>query len=141
MLQHILQYVATNSNFDLVVSFSGTCPEIHGILEEHFDPRFMFSKFNSNFLTTLLSQQEQLISEGRKRKVLLLFDDCDTENKEDLQTLGYLATRHRHFHISMISNAVRYSYIHKSFRSATDVLFLFVYQSTVTKIDIWLPSQ
>ena len=128
MLQHLLKFVSKHTNFDLVISFSGTrlcCPEIHSILEESFDPRFMFSKFNSRFLLTLLDQQEQLISQGKTRKVLLLFDDCDIENNEDRNTLGYLATRHRHFHISMISNAVRYSYIHKSYRSATDVLFLF----------------
>jgi hypothetical protein len=117
-----------SSEFDLVISFCGSqacSPDLRVLFSHKFDPRFMFDRFSVHFLRTLLEQQEEIKSRGGPpRRVLLLFDDVETD-PEEANYLGFLATRHRHYNISMMYCSVRYSSIHKTFRSATDVLLLF----------------
>ena len=116
-----------SSEFDLVISFCGSqacSPEIRVLFQHKFDDRFMFDRFSVAFLRTLLEQQESIKARGQTRRVLLLFDDVETDSDE-ANYLGFLATRHRHYNISMMYCAVRYSSIHKTYRSATDVMLLF----------------
>ena len=99
-------------------------PDLLELFNVKFDARFMFDRFNVPFLRTLLEQQEEIKSSGRKRRVLLLFDDVETDSEES-NYLGFLSTRHRHYDISMMYAAVRYSCVNKTYRASTDVLFLF----------------
>jgi hypothetical protein len=69
-------------------------------------------------------QQEKLSNLGRPRKVLLLFDDVEVDS-ETASALGFFATRHRHFDVSMCYCSVRYSNVHKSYRASSDALLLF----------------
>ena len=122
-----VHYLAIHKKFDLVISFCGSAaanPELYEIFTHYHDNRFMFETFNSTFLRKLLEQQENLKLEGRKRNVLLIIDDVEMSS-EDFSFLGFISTRHRHHDISLMSLSVRFSYVHKSIRCATDFLMLF----------------
>ena len=115
------------SNFDLVISFCGSyscSPELRELFDNRFDTRFMFDKYSIHFLETLRKQQEELKNRGTPRRVLLLFDDVEVDS-ETASTLGFFASRHRHFDVSMAYCSVRYSNVHKTYRASTDALLLF----------------
>jgi hypothetical protein len=84
----------------------------------------MFDKYSIHFLETLRKQQEDLKNRGTPRRVLLLFDDVEVDS-ETASTLGFFASRHRHFDVSMAYCSVRYSNVHKTYRASTDALLLF----------------
>jgi hypothetical protein len=120
-------YLAIHKKFDLVISFCGSSaanPELFEIFTQYHDNRFMFDTFNCKFLRKLLEQQENLKSQNRTRNVLLIIDDVEIA-PEDFSFLGFISTRHRHHSISLMCLSVRFSYVHKSIRCATDFLLLF----------------
>ena len=115
------------AEFDLVISFCGSMScsdELKTLFDTHFDPRFMFDTFSVAFLTKLREQQEELKREGRKREVLLLFDDVEMDSSQ-LTALGFFATRGRHFNVSFFYCSVSYTSIPKNFRRSLDCLLLF----------------
>ena len=125
MMTYLCEFL--KDEFDLVISFCGSTacsPDLKTIFTTVFDDRFMFDRFSVDFLRTLLEQQEKIKLEGKKRRVLLLFDDVETD-PDEANYLGFLSTRHRHYDISLMYCAVRYSAVHKTYRASSDILFLF----------------
>ena len=123
-----LEFLGSHNKFDLVVSFCGSVaanPDLQCIMSKYYDDRFMFPTFSVKFLRTLLEQQESIKSQqNRSRNVLLIIDDVEIES-EAFNYLGFLATRHRHYSVSIINLSVRFSYVHKSVRSCSDYMVLF----------------
>jgi hypothetical protein len=116
-----------SSKFDLVISFMGASacsPEMKTLLETKFDPRFVFSEWNEHLMKRLLTQQEQIKSDGRERSVCILVDDIILSGKDE-DALAHLCLRGRHFGISVLACAVSYTTLPKRSRRSLDVLFLF----------------
>ena len=123
----LLNFLGQNNKFHLVVSFCGSVaanPDLQNVMCRYYDERFMFPSFSVHFLKKLLDQQEVIKREGRNRHVLLIIDDVEIES-DAFNFLGFLATRHRHYNISIINLSVRFSYIHKSVRCCSDYMVLF----------------
>ena len=115
------------NRFDLVVSFMGTSacsPEMKRLLENHFDPRFVFSAWNEPLMQKLMEQQEQLKLQGTPRQVCVLVDDIVLSGRDE-DSLSHLCLRGRHFNISVLACAVSYTTLPKRSRRSLDCLFLF----------------
>ena len=113
------------SKFDLVICFIGSAacnPILSLILEQYYDPRFFFSKWEQVLLDKVLEQQEQLGAE--KRSILILVDDVIMGSKDQDQ-LAHLAMRGRHFGISIMMCAVSYTTLPKKARRSLDALLCF----------------
>jgi len=114
-------------SFDLVISFSGSescSPELQDILQKHFDPQLVFSKWNQNVIDKLIEQQYALKKQGRSRHVLILMDDIILDSCADF-SLANMAMRGRHFDISLMCLSVSYTSIDKRIRRSLDCLLLF----------------
>jgi hypothetical protein len=85
----------------------------------------MFDSCNVGMLKAICTQQEELKKRGITRRVCLLFDDVEFDNHETQAYLGFLASRGRHFLISMFHVSVSYTLINKNFRRSLDVLGIF----------------
>jgi len=115
------------NRFDLVVSFMGTSacsPEMKRLLENNFDPRFVFSAWNEPLMQKLMEQQEQLKLQGTPRQVCVLVDDIVLSGRDE-DSLSHLCLRGRHFNISVLACAVSYTTLPKRSRRSLDCLFLF----------------
>ena len=113
------------NQFDLVICFIGSAacnPIMSLILEQHFDPRFFFSKWEQTLLDNVLAQQEKL--GNNKRSILLLVDDVIMGSKDQDQ-LAHLAMRGRHFGVSIMMCAVSYTTLPKKARRSLDALLCF----------------
>jgi len=116
-----------SSKFDLVVSFMGAAacsPEMRTLLEERFDPRFVFSEWNQPLMDRLLHQQRELKERGVERQVCILVDDIVLSGKDE-ESLAHICLRGRHFNVSILACAVSYTTLPKRSRRSLDVLFLF----------------
>lgn len=116
-------------HFDLVVGFVGSaacCPVLEAMMESHpkWDPRFFFDKWNQPLVDTLLSQQQNLLKQGKERNVLILMDDVILGTKAEDQ-LSHMCMRGRHFRISVFMCAVSYTSISKRARRSLDYLLCF----------------
>jgi hypothetical protein len=122
--------------FDLVLSFLGTrnCnKELCSLIGNNFDERLNFVEFNENVLKKLMEQQEDIIADGRRRDVLIVFDDVfASSTPKNVELLTRLFIRGRHFHISIINAAVCFTTVQKNCRRCLDIMFLF---SSVCKSD------
>ena len=122
--------------FDLVLSFLGTrnCnKELCELISTNFDPRLNFVEFNQHVLKKLMEQQEDIISAGGRRDVLIVFDDVfASSTPKNVELLTRLFIRGRHFHISIINAAVCFTTVQKNCRRCLDIMFLF---SSVCKSD------
>ena len=122
--------------FDLVLSFLGTrnCnKELCSLIGTRFDERLNFVEFNENVLKKLMEQQEDIISQGGRRNVLIVFDDVfASSTPKNVELLTRLFIRGRHFHISIINAAVCFTTVQKNCRRCLDIMFLF---SSVCKSD------
>ena len=114
-------------DFDLIISFMGSkhCnPELHNFLESVGFDDFQFDCWDSELMTRLEDQQQELMRQGRIRNVLILVDDITLEHN-DREKLAHLCIRGRHFHVSVSMLSVSYSNFHKSCRRSCDFIFLF----------------
>ena len=116
-----------SGDFDLIISFMGSkhCnPELHNFLESVGYDDFQFDQWDSELMTRLEKQQQELMRQGRIRRVLILVDDITLEHN-DREKLAHLCIRGRHFHVSVSMLSVSYSNFHKSCRRSCDFIFLF----------------
>ena len=116
-----------SGDFDLIISFMGSkhCnPELHNFLESVGLDDFQFDCWDSALMTRLEHQQQELMRQGRVRRVLILVDDITLEHN-DREKLAHLCIRGRHFHVSVSMLSVSYSNFHKSCRRSLDFIFLF----------------
>jgi hypothetical protein len=114
-------------SFDLVISFSGSescSPELQEVINKHFDPQLVFSKWNQKVIDKLIEQQYELKKQGRSRHVLILMDDIILDSCADF-SLANMAMRGRHFDISLMCLSVSYTSIDKRIRRSLDCLLLF----------------
>ena len=114
-----------SSRFDLVIAFIGSAacnPVIHQLMIQHWDPRFFFSKWDTDLIECLLNQQEAAGTE--KRNVLILVDDVILNGPAEDQ-LSHMALRGRHFGISLIMCAVSYTTLPKKARRSLDALLVY----------------
>ena len=84
---------------------------------------FQFDRWDSELMTRLEQQQQELMRQGRIRRVLILVDDITLEYN-DREKLAHLCIRGRHFHVSVSMLSVSYSNFHKSCRRSLDFIFL-----------------
>ncbi len=115
------------SEFDLVICFVGSAacnPFLEHLLKENWDSRFFFSGWDANLINKLLRQQEELLSAGQVREVLILVDDVVLGSKADEQ-LAHLSMRGRHFRISLMMCAVSYTSLPKRMRRSLDAMLVF----------------
>ena len=113
--------------FELVVCFIGSAacnPTIEAMMEQFWDPRFFFSKWNQHLIDKLLEQQEHLKKAGRDRQVCILVDDVILTSSAEEQ-LAHMALRGRHFNISLCMAAVSYTSLPKRVRRSLDILFCY----------------
>ena len=103
---------------------SACSPEMRSLLENQFDPRFVFSEWNGPLMDKLLIQQEQLKLQGINRQVIVLVDDIILSGRDE-DALSHLCLRGRHFNISVMACAVSYTTLPKRCRRSLDVLFLY----------------
>jgi hypothetical protein len=103
---------------------SACSPEMRRLMEEEFDPRFVFSEWNQPLMDALLKQQETLKIQGHNRQVVVLVDDIVLSGRDE-EALAHLCLRGRHFNISVLACAVSYTTLPKRSRRSLDVLFLF----------------
>jgi len=124
------------SEFDLCLSFLGTknCnSELCDFIGTRYDPRLNFVEFQPIILKRLLKQQEDLLESGKKRHVLIIFDDVfANSHPNNIELLNRLFLRGRHFQISIINSAISFVTIAKNCRRSLDILFLY---SSVCKSD------
>ena len=103
---------------------SACSPEMRHLMEQEFDPRFVFSEWNQPLMDALLKQQEELKMNGHNRQVIILVDDIVLSGQDE-EALAHLCLRGRHFNISVLACAVSYTTLPKRSRRSLDVLFLF----------------
>ena len=125
LVHHLLKRMS--KRFDLIVSFMGAAacsPEMKTLLEERFDPRFVFSEWNQPLMDRLLEQQQELKGRGVERQVCILVDDIVLSGRDE-ESLAHICLRGRHFNVSVMACAVSYTTLPKRSRRSLDVLFLF----------------
>ena len=94
------------------------------LLEQKYDPRFVFSEWNQPLMDRLQSQQEELKLKGINRQVCVLVDDIVMTGRDEDQ-LAHLCLRGRHFNISVLAASVSYTCLPKRSRRSLDCLFLY----------------
>ena len=116
------------NEFDLMISFMGSkfCNDsITRLISEKYDSRLNFAFFKEEVLETLWKQQTELIANGQKRNVLLVFDDVFANNPRHVEVLTKLFLRGRHNKISCMWATVSPACIPKNLRRGIDTFFLF----------------
>ena len=114
-------------DFDLVICLVGSAacnPQLEGLLATYWDDRFFFSEWDQDMMSKLLNQQEELLSAGLSREVLLILDDVILSSKAEEQ-ICHMAMRGRHFRISLAMCSVSYTTLPKRARRSLDTLLVF----------------
>jgi len=115
------------TKFDLVIAFIGSAacsPVLEELMAQNWDPRFFFSKWNTDLVDRLLEQQEGLKKRGIERHIMILMDDVVLDSKASDQ-IANCGMRGRHFNVSIMACAVSYTTLPKKFRRSLDALLVF----------------
>ena len=139
-IRYLVKSLYNAKKFDYCSVFSPTYFSGDGS-HNFLDKKFIHPRYTEEKMIKILHHQKKRVKEGKKSKLLLIFDDCIGSINFNSKIMSKLMINRRHFNISLIFSAQYIKRLSPLFRDCVDYVIMFKLNSgsTIKQLtDMWL---